>query len=85
MQEAIKAAVPAVCGIHHVHVWGLTPQELILTMHVDLDERIDNPTLPIRAIKQVLEERYDIAHSTIEVEFGQCADRFGSGTIDRPA
>lgn len=76
MQETIKAAVPSVCGIHHVHVWGLTPQELMLTMHVDLDAGIDNPTVPIRTIKQLLHERYDIAHSTIEVEFGECADEY---------
>ncbi len=32
MQERIVAGVPGVGEIHHVHIWGLTPQELMLTM-----------------------------------------------------
>ena len=34
MQERIVANVPGVSEIHHVHIWGLTPQQLMLTMHV---------------------------------------------------
>src|SRR5210317_2325232 len=34
MQRTIIEHVPEVSGIHHVHVWGLTPQDLMLTMHV---------------------------------------------------
>ena len=36
MRDKIMGRVPAVTDIHHVHVWGLTPQDLMLTMHVRL-------------------------------------------------
>ncbi|HEX7718535.1 MAG TPA: cation diffusion facilitator family transporter, partial [Woeseiaceae bacterium] len=36
MQQSLITAVPQIDSIHHVHVWGLTPQRLMLTMHVSL-------------------------------------------------
>ncbi len=74
MQERLIAAVPAVTSIHHVHVWGLTPQDLILTMHVRLASPPGNPTECIRRIKAVLKAEYNIGHSTIEIETDDCAD-----------
>ncbi len=75
IEARICEAVPGVCGVHHVHVWGLTQQELMLTMHVNLDDAADGPTSRIRAIKALLREEYGIGHSTIEVEYGDCADK----------
>ncbi|MEM8815726.1 MAG: cation diffusion facilitator family transporter [Pseudomonadota bacterium] len=79
MESAITDAVPAVCGIHHVHVWGLTPQDLMLTMHLELDETERDPTAAIREVKRLLCEQYQIAHSTVEVEYGACADHGARG------
>ena len=74
MQSKIIAAVPDVTEIHHVHVWGLTPQHPMLTMHVVLGEILVDPTPVVRQIKAVLNSEFAIDHSTIEVEFGDCAD-----------
>jgi cobalt-zinc-cadmium efflux system protein len=74
MQDRIREAVPAVEEIHHVHVWGLTPQELMLTMHVRLRDAEDNPTNVVRQVKAVLRDGYGIGHSTIEAETSDCAD-----------
>jgi cobalt-zinc-cadmium efflux system protein len=74
MQERIIAAVPQVAGVHHVHVWGLTPQDLMMTMHVRLSVNLDNPTSIIRQIKKVMVDEYGIGHSTIEIETDDCAD-----------
>lgn len=74
MQERLVAALPAVEEIHHVHVWGLTPQDLMLTMHVRLNESARNPTAIIRDIKSILRDKYGIGHSTIEIEVDECAD-----------
>lgn len=74
MQAKLIAEVPTVASIHHVHVWGLTPQELMLTMHVRLKTEPGNPTDCIRHIKDVLREQYGIGHSTIEIETEDCAD-----------
>ena len=74
MQRKIISAVPEVTEIHHVHVWGLTPQHPMLTMHVMLGEMLVDPTPVVREIKKVLNAEFAIDHSTIEVEFGDCAD-----------
>lgn len=74
VQANLVRQVPAVADIHHVHVWGLTPQDLMLTMHVSLVEETSNPTGIIREIKGVLQKDYGIGHSTIEVEIDDCSD-----------
>ena len=79
MQARIVAAVPGVRSIHHVHVWGLTPQDLMLTMHVCLLAEAPNPTEIIRGIKSLLRQDYRIGHCTIELEVDDCSD------INRPA
>lgn len=74
MQARIISKVPTVTGIHHVHVWGLTPQDLMLTMHVRLRSAPENPTDCIRHIKSVLKDEYGIGHTTVEIETEDCAD-----------
>ena len=74
MQDRIVGQVPVVSSIHHVHVWGMTPQDLMLTMHVRLASEPGNPTECIRQIKEVLRAEYGIGHSTIEIETDDCAD-----------
>ena len=74
MQDRIVGQVPVVSSIHHVHVWGMTPQDLMLTMHVRLASEPGNPTECIRQIKEVLSAEYGIGHSTIEIETDDCAD-----------
>lgn len=74
MQDSLVAKIAAVDSIHHVHVWGMTPQDLMLTMHAKMHGEPDNPTDVIRQIKVVLQEEYGIGHSTIEIETDDCAD-----------
>ncbi len=74
MQDSLVAKITAVDSIHHVHVWGMTPQDLMLTMHAKMHGEPDNPTDVIRQIKAVLQEEYGIGHSTIEIETDDCAD-----------
>ena len=74
IRRKITERVPAVADIHHVHVWGLTPQDLMLTMHLRLGSPVDNHTTIIRDVKAVLRENFGIDHSTIELEVDDCAD-----------
>lgn len=75
MQDRIVARVPEVSSIHHVHVWGLTQQDLMLTMHVVVDVCPEDFTPLVRGIKEVLDKEFGISHSTIEVETDACADQ----------
>jgi cobalt-zinc-cadmium efflux system protein len=74
IQTKIISTVPDVSGVHHVHVWCQTPQNLMLTMHVVLDESVADVTSVVRSVKQILRAEFGINHSTIEVETDDCAD-----------
>jgi len=74
MQSKVVAGNPEVKEIHHVHVWGLTPQHPMLTMHVALRQLQSDTTATVRSIKELLRKEYGINHSTIEVECDDCAD-----------
>lgn len=74
IRDRLMAALPDVTDVHHVHVWGLTQERLMLTMHVVLEESAASPTDTIRSVKMILADDYGIDHSTIEVETGACAD-----------
>ena len=74
MQDRIVAGVPGVSEIHHVHIWGLTPQELMLTMHMSVTDNATQSEV-IRATKRFLKDDYGIGHTTIEVDVDGCSDR----------
>jgi cobalt-zinc-cadmium efflux system protein len=74
MQQDLVEQIPDVASIHHVHVWGLTPQDLMLTMHVTTSTEPGDPTAVVRSVKARLREKYGIGHSTIELETETCAD-----------
>jgi len=74
MQEGLVEQIPEVVSIHHVHVWGMTPQDLMLTMHVRVENHTANPTDIIRRVKALLRQDYGIGHSTVEIETDDCAD-----------
>jgi cobalt-zinc-cadmium efflux system protein len=73
MQDRIVAGVPGVCEIHHVHIWGLTPQELMLTMHMSVTDNAGQSEV-IRDAKRFLKDEYGIGHATIEVDVDGCSD-----------
>ena len=74
MTERLKSAVPQIWDVHHVHVWGLTQERLILTMHIVLEGGEGNAVATIRSVKSILASDYGIHHSTIEIETEVCAD-----------
>ncbi|TFG39586.1 MAG: cation diffusion facilitator family transporter [Chromatiales bacterium] len=74
MQSRIVAGVPGVDEIHHVHIWGLTPQELMLTMHMSISDLAASQSDVIRDTKRFLKAEYGIGHSTIEVDVDGCSD-----------
>lgn len=74
--NTIKADVPEVLELHHLHAWSLTGEDLLISLHarlVDGAARGDDDIL--RAIKVILHDRFHIEHSTVQLERGVCADK----------
>jgi cobalt-zinc-cadmium efflux system protein len=74
MQNRIVAGVPGVGEIHHVHIWGLTPQALMLTMHMSVTDNVASQSEVVRDTKKFLKDEYGIGHATIEVDVDGCSD-----------
>lgn len=73
LRTTLTEEVPAVQDIHHIHVWSLTPERPLLTMHVTVAEAADVSTV-LSELKDILNERFGIQHSTIQVEPNHCFD-----------
>ena len=66
-------ALPQVTEVHHVHAWALTAEKPLLTLHALVAEH--TPVHDVtQEIKGVLNDRFGIDHSTIQVETGPCPD-----------
>jgi cobalt-zinc-cadmium efflux system protein len=78
LEQALMQSVPGIAGIHHVHVWSLSPEHPLLTMHVDVNDLTDyNRTL--QEIRRVLDEDFAIQHATVQIEPGPCIDSHPPG------
>ena len=60
-------AQPAVCDIHHLHIWGLSTTESALTVHVVVTDYQQCDALLV-AITRTLRERFQIGHATVQFE-----------------
>ena len=73
IQRDIRAALPYVTDVHHVHAWSISQERPMVTLHASIDAAKDSGAA-VREIKHVLAEHFSIAHATIEIEYGACVD-----------
>jgi cobalt-zinc-cadmium efflux system protein len=73
LRHAVATELSGVVSVHHVHVWSLTPNQPLLTMHVEIDEVTEHDEV-LHRVQAFLAQRYGIHHATIQVECGTCAE-----------
>jgi cobalt-zinc-cadmium efflux system protein len=73
IEHAIRAAVPSVNAVHHVHAWSLTGEKPMLTLHVVIEEGADHMAC-LQAVHQALREHLNIVHATVQIETRACGD-----------
>jgi len=73
LRSAIIEGVPIVRDVHHVHVWSLTPDRPLLTLHAEVEQLADY-SVTLGQIKNILSQRFGIVHATIQIELGPCND-----------
>lgn len=71
-QQLIKD-IPSVIDVHHIHVWSLTNDIALMTLHVTIDE-IQTDLDVLKQIKSSLKQHFAIQHTTIQVEHLPCPD-----------
>jgi cobalt-zinc-cadmium efflux system protein len=62
------SGLPNVSGVHDLHIWALGTTDSALTVHLTTSEQTDINL--ITAIQKELDERFNIEHSTIQIEYG---------------
>ena len=70
VEQALRAH-PDVIDVHDLHVWALASSTPALTAHVVIAEGGDGDRLR-RALSEVLHDRFEIEHITLQVESDHC-------------
>jgi cobalt-zinc-cadmium efflux system protein len=73
MRDDLKSVIPATADVHHMHVWSLSAEQPMITLHVSCTGT-ENAESIMSSIRARLREHYGIAHSTIQVEPFGCDD-----------
>jgi len=70
-------SLPEIDNIHHVHAWNLNDQDIHFECHVDLksDIRISETDIIQEKIHEILMNKFNINHITIQYEFNCCQDK----------
>jgi cobalt-zinc-cadmium efflux system protein len=70
--DAALASIPGVKNVHDLHAWAITSGKTSLTAHLVIDPGESEAQRVQQAAAQVLEERFLISHSTVQVETVAC-------------
>jgi len=65
--------LPGVIAVHDLHIWGLSTREVALTVHLIMPQASLTDANYIK-INNVLHEKFNISHATIQVEKGSEED-----------
>jgi cobalt-zinc-cadmium efflux system protein len=66
IQDALRD-LDGVCGVHDLHLWSVAGDRPLLTAHLELDLSLP-PADVLRAATELMRERFDITHVTLQLE-----------------
>lgn len=67
LSAQLMIEVPGLVDIHHVHIWSLTGEKPVLTMHAVVPPGADHDAF-LQKIRTVLKNKHGVAHATIQIE-----------------
>src|SRR5499427_1158457 len=73
VKDDIRAALPYVLDVHHVHAWSISEERPMVTLHANVAVTT-NSADAVRDIKRMLAQHFKITHATVEIEYGACYD-----------
>jgi cobalt-zinc-cadmium efflux system protein len=72
IEDAIRT-VPGVCSVHDLHVWSIGSDTHSLSCHVGIEDMpASESSVILEQIRNVLNERFHIHHTTIQFELNAC-------------
>lgn len=73
LRTELVRAVDGVRDVHHVHVWSLTPERPLITLHANITQDADYDNV-LHRLQDVLAQQFGLHHATIQIERSGCAD-----------
>lgn len=80
--ESSILSVPGVTSAHDLHVWAITSGKSSLTVHIVSDQSPSSWPDLLHAVRSTIAEKYDIHHSTIQIEDVPCQQAQEEHTFD---
>jgi cobalt-zinc-cadmium efflux system protein len=71
VEKTLRARIPQLDGIHHMHSWSLSDERPILTLHATIRHG-SNSDQCIRDITHELQRSFNVSHATIQIEYESC-------------
>jgi cobalt-zinc-cadmium efflux system protein len=65
--------IPGVTAIHDLHIWGLSSQDIALTAHIVVPNKIFSDG-DYQQLAELLKKNFNITHTTIQIERGNGSD-----------
>jgi cobalt-zinc-cadmium efflux system protein len=73
LRDHLRATLPFVLDIHHVHAWSISQERPMVTLHASIAASTDS-VVAVREIKRQLALHFRVTHATIEIEYDACGD-----------
>ncbi len=65
--------VPGITEVHHLHLWSITPTIRALSCHVSVEDvAVSEAATVLARVNELLERRFAIGHTTIQLEASGC-------------
>jgi cobalt-zinc-cadmium efflux system protein len=69
----LTSRIPEVLDVHHVHIWSLTDERPVLTLHARVVETVEHDRI-MSEIHEALDSLFGVSHATVQLEHGPCPD-----------
>lgn len=73
VRDQLQAAVPLVTDVHHIHIWSLTSERPVVTLHAVLADGA-NQDEALARIHQALSDLFGLSHATVQLERRRCPE-----------
>jgi cobalt-zinc-cadmium efflux system protein len=75
VKKDIFHTFPEITNVEDLHIWSISSNKIALSCHItiensDMQKSVDM----VKAVKRMLHDKFEIEHSTIEIELGPCVD-----------
>jgi cobalt-zinc-cadmium efflux system protein len=80
IESELIGHVPGLPGVHHVHVWSMTGERPMVTLHANLAPGTEHREI-VSAIHVRLGERLNVEHTTVQIEDEGDCDTPGCGPL----